>query len=258
MDSSQDNIIHPTAILEGNIRMGCGNRIGPNAVLKGNIEMGDHNIIDTGVFIENNVSLGHHNHLYPYVVVGSVGEMGAKGDVFMVDGWVNIHNEVTIREFSCVNSPFYFPETCIDDKVYVMNKCYIAHDCYLGRGVILSAGVLLGGRVVIGEFSNLGLGATVHQRMHIGSRVMVGMQTVVTKDILPYSLVAGNPARIHRFNRLGAERGGMTDEQIIEMELFFKSDFQNVNDSENPVMKEIDEFLKDHPNSLLEMRANKQ
>ncbi len=258
MESSQDNIIHPTAILEGEIRMGRGNRIGPNAVLKGNIEMGDHNIIDTGVFIENNVRLGDHNHLYPYVVVGSVGEMGAKGDVFIADSWVNIHNEVTIREFSCVNSPFYFPETCIDDKVYIMNKCYIAHDCYIGRGAILSAGVLLGGRCVIGEFSNLGLGATVHQRMHIGTRVMVGMQAVVTKDILPYSLIAGNPARIHRFNRLGAERGGMTEEQIVEMESLFKSGFQNVKESENPAMMEINEFLKEHPNSLFEMRNNRQ
>lgn len=238
--------------------MGRGNRIGPNAVLKGNIEIGDHNIIDTGVYIENNVRLGNHNHLYPYVVIGSVGEMGAKGDVLIADSWVNIHNEVTIREFSCVNSPFYYPETCINDKVYVMNKCYIAHDCFLGRGAILSAGVLLGGRVVIGEFSNFGLGATVHQRMHIGTRVMVGMQTVVTKDILPYSLVAGNPARIHRFNRLGAERGGMTEEQVEEMESIFKSGIKNHTKSENPAMMEINEFLKEHPNSLLEMKANRE
>jgi len=101
--SEQENIIHPTAILEGEIRMGRGNRIGPNVVLKGNIEIGDHNSIDTGAFVENNVRLGNHNHIYPYVVIGSVGEMGAKGDRFNADGWVSIHNEVTIREFVCIN-----------------------------------------------------------------------------------------------------------------------------------------------------------
>ncbi|MEP6647760.1 MAG: hypothetical protein ABJC12_11785 [Saprospiraceae bacterium] len=252
--TNRDNIIHPTAILEGEIRMGRGNRIGPNAVLKGNIEMGDHNIIDTGVFIENNVRLGNQNHLYPYVVVGSVGEMGAKGDQFIADGWVNIHNEVTLREFSCVNSPFYFPETCIDDKVYVMNKCYIAHDCFISRGAILSAGVLLGGRCVVGEHSNLGLGATVHQRVHIGKRVMVGMQAVVTKDILPYSLIAGNPARILRFNRLGAERGGMSEDEILEMEFLFKSGLKKLDGSINPALEEINEFLQEHPGSLMEMK----
>jgi len=252
--SSHDNIIHPTAILEGEIRMGRGNRIGPNVVLKGNIEMGDHNIIDTGVFMENNVRLGNQNHLYPYVVIGSVGEMGAKGDRFIADGWVNIRNEVTIREFVCINSPFYFPETRIDDKVYVMNKCYIAHDCFIGRGSILSAGVLLGGRCVIGEYSNLGLGATVHQRMHIGSRVMVGMQAVVTKDIVPYSLIAGNPARILRFNRVGAERSGMDENRITEMETLFNSSLRIIDDSENPVINEINAFLKSHPNSLVELK----
>ena len=252
---SHDNIIHPTAIIEGEIRMGRGNRIGPNVVLKGNIEMGDHNIIDTGVFMENNVRLGNQNHLYPYVVVGSVGEMGAKGDEFKADGWVSIYNEVTLREFVCINSPFYFPETIIDDKVYVMNKCYIAHDCHVRRGAILSAGVLLGGRSVIGEYSNLGLGATVHQRMHIGSRVMVGMQSVVTKDIIPYSLIAGNPARILRFNRLGAERSGMDEAGIAEMENLFKTGLGTIADSDNPVIMEINEFLKEHPNSLLELKT---
>src|SRR6185503_15792667 len=105
-NSGQNNIIHPTAIFEGNIRMGRGNIIGPNVVLKGNIEMGDNNILDTGVFMENNVRLGNQNHIYPYAVIGSIGEMGAKGDRFIAEGWVNIHNEVTIREFVCINSPF--------------------------------------------------------------------------------------------------------------------------------------------------------
>ncbi len=252
---SQDNIIHPSAILEGSIKMGRGNRIGPNVVLKGNIELGDNNILDTGVFMENNVRLGNQNHLYPYVVVGSVGEMGAKGDQLKADGWVNIHNNVTIREFTSINSPFYFPETCIDDKVYVMNKCYIAHDCFIGRGAILSAGVLLGGRCVIGEYANLGLGATVHQRIHIGPRVMVGMQAVVTKDIVPYSLIAGIPARILRFNRVGAERSGINEEEINELEIFFKSGLQKRDNVKNTVIQEINEFIQSHPNSLLEMKA---
>src|SRR4030095_3573 len=253
--SSHDNVIHPTAILEGEIKMGRGNRIGPNAVLKGNIEMGDHNIIETGVHMENNVRLGNQNHLYPYVVIGTVGEMGAKGDRLIAEGWVSIHNEVTIREFVCINSPFYFAETSIDDKVYIMNKCYVAHDCNIGRGAILSAGVLLGGRCVIGEYSNLGLGATVHQRIHIGSGVMVGMQAVVTKDIVPYSLIAGNPARILRFNRLGAERSGMGENDIVEMETLFKSGLHKIEHSDNPVVNEINEFLESHPNSLVELKT---
>jgi UDP-N-acetylglucosamine acyltransferase len=253
--SDHDNLIHPSAVLEGEIKMGRGNRIGPNVVLKGNIIMGDHNIIDCGVFMENNVRMGNQNHLYPYVVIGSVAEMGAKGDRFIPEGWVSIHNEVTIREFVCINSPFYFPETLINDKVYVMNKCYIAHDCVIGRGAILSAGVLLGGRCVIGEHSNLGLGATVHQRIHVGDRVMVGMQSVVTKDIVPYSLIAGNPARILRFNRIGAERNGIEEKEIEQMERLFKEGLKEMAGVESDIAQEINVFLKDHPTSLLELKV---
>ena len=72
------NNIHPTAILEGEIRMGSRNTIGPHVVLRGNISMGDDNVLKTGVCIENNVTIGHQNHFYPYVNIGSLGEMGSK------------------------------------------------------------------------------------------------------------------------------------------------------------------------------------
>src|SRR5688500_18965055 len=84
------NNIHPTAILEGNIRMGFRNTIGPHVVLRGNISMGDDNVLNTGVCFENNVTIGHQNRFYPYVNIGSLGEMGTKGDRFVEEGGIVI------------------------------------------------------------------------------------------------------------------------------------------------------------------------
>ena len=215
------NNIHPTAILEGDIRMGSRNTIGPHVVLRGNISMGDDNVLRTGVCIENNVTIGHQNQFYPYVSIGSLGEMGAKGDRFVEEGGVVIADEVTVREYLCIHSPVYTYETRISSKAYIMNKSYVAHDCVIGEGVVLSAGVLLAGRVEIGDYANLGLGVTVHQRLHIGANAMVGMQGVVTRDIIPYALVAGSPVRILRFNRMAAERNQVEEKYISEMESLF-------------------------------------
>jgi UDP-N-acetylglucosamine acyltransferase len=249
------NNIHPTAILEGNIRMGARNTIGPHVVLRGNISMGDDNVFKTGVCFENNVTIGHQNVFYPYVSVGALGEMGAKGDRFVEEGGVAIGDEVVLREFVCVHSPVYKYETTISSRVYIMNKGYVAHDCVIGEGVMMSAGVLLGGRVEIGDYANLGLGATVHQRVHIGKYAMVGMQAVISKDILPYSLVAGNPARIMRFNRVGAERSGLDEKLIAEMEaLFYTGQFSSYV-SDNTAWREIREFMEMHPASLLRLKS---
>lgn len=248
------NNIHPTAILEGDIRMGSRNTIGPHVVLRGNISMGDDNVLKTGVCFENNVTIGHQNHFYPYVNIGSLGEMGLKGDRFVEEGGIVIGDETIIREYVCIHSPVYTYETRIYNKVYIMNKSYVAHDCIIGEGVVLSAGVLLGGRVMIGDYANLGLGVTVHQRMHIGANAMLGMQSVITRDIIPYALVAGNPARILRFNRTAAERMEIEEKYISEMESLFYTGHFKKHESYNPVLEEIRAFMEEHPNCLLKWK----
>ena len=57
------------------------------------------------------------------------------------------------------------------------------------------------GAVVIGENVWIGDGAVVLGGVNIGDGVVVGANSVVTKDIEPYCVVAGNPARIIRYNK---------------------------------------------------------
>lgn len=255
MDTSdRRNTVHPTAILDGNIQMGEGNTIGPHVVLSGDITLGNHNTIEAGVIIQNNVTIGNDNYFYPYASIGALGEMGLKGDSFNEEGRVVIGNHVTVREFVCIHSPVYRMETQIDDRVYLMNKCYVAHDCHIGKGTVISAGVLLAGRVVIGQYANLGLGSTVHQRLHIGSYTMVGMQSVVTRDVLPYCTVAGNPARILGFNHKGAERCQAEPKWLAEMQTFFQEGIQHDWDSVNPIKKEVYAFLMKHPEALVKVK----
>ena len=248
------NIIHPTAILEGNVTLGNGNHIGPYVVMRGNIKIGDNNIIGSAAGIKNNVTIGDYNRIYSQASIGPVGEMGLKGDRLVSEGKVIIGNHVTIRESVCIHSPVYTLETRIDDHVYLMNQSYVGHDGIIGNSCVLSAGVLLGGRVTLEEGVTIGLGATVHQRTHIGAYAMIGMQTPVTKDIIPYATVAGSPARIIGFNRIGAERN-ITDEVLLaEMEAFFQKEIHPGQESRNPMIIAIMDFLKMHPEALVHLK----
>ena len=249
--SQQANTIHPTAILEGQVNMGTGNYIGPHVVMRGRIEIGNNNHIDAGTVLENNVVIGNDNYFYPYAVIGALGEMGLKGDFFNEEGNVRIGNNVTIREYVCIHSPVYRQETIIDDFAYLMNKSYVAHDCHIGKYAVLSSGVLLAGRCIVGDHANIGLGTTVHQRRCIGDYAMVGMQSVITRDVLPFSMVAGNPARILRFNKKGVEHKGFESQWIDEVEKFYQKPIQTTADAVNPMIREINHFLLKYPESLV-------
>jgi len=91
-----------------------------------------------------------------------------------------------------------------------MNQSYIAHDCALGKEVILSSNVCLAGKVHLLRGCNLGLGTLVHQYVTIGAFCMIGMGSVITKDVLPFCTVYGNPAMLKKWNNYKFSELGIT------------------------------------------------
>ena len=52
--------------------------------------------------------------------------------------------------------------------------------------------------MVIGKGASIGSGATILPGVNIGEGAMVGAGAVVTKDVPPFTVVVGNPARVIR------------------------------------------------------------
>jgi UDP-N-acetylglucosamine acyltransferase len=76
---------------------------------------------------------------------------------------------------------------------------------------------MIGGHSTVLDGANVGLGAVVHQRLVIGERAMVGMGSVVTKNIPPYATAFGNPAVVRNANKVGMERAGFSADLIGEV-----------------------------------------
>jgi len=64
------------------------------------------------------------------------------------------------------------------------------------------------GDVAIGNDVWIGQGVTILSGVRIGDGAVLGAQSVVTKDVPPYAIVAGNPARVlrYRFDELTIKR----------------------------------------------------
>ncbi len=116
----------------------------------------------------------------------------------------------------------------IGDNTWIGQQCFIhsAGGILIGRNVGIGPGVkilssehedegvevpILASRLVfapvtIDDNCDLGVGAIVLPGVHIGRGVQVGAGAVVTKDIAPYAVAAGVPARVLRMrtNRVGS------------------------------------------------------
>ena len=81
-------------------------------------------------------------------------------------------------------------------NVIVNTGAIVEHDCVVGDHVHVATGARLCGGVRVGEGAHIGAGSTVRQGLTIGERAIVGAGAVVIRDVEPWTVVAGVPARV--------------------------------------------------------------
>jgi len=90
-------------------------------------------------------------------------------------------------------------ETIIGRACIINTGAIVDHECYIDDGVHICPGAHLAGCVEVGRYSMIGTGAIILPRIKISERVIVGAGAVVLKDIPPFTVVVGNPAKFLRY-----------------------------------------------------------
>ena len=134
--------------------------------------------------VGSNTKVWAFSHILQGATIGS--DCNICENVF-IENSVTIGNRVTIK-----NGVQIWDGTSIEDNVFIGPNVTFCNDKYPISGnrnfKLLET--------VIKEGASIGANATILPGLVLGNHCVVGAGSVVTKDIPPYSVVVGNPARI--------------------------------------------------------------
>ncbi len=217
-----------------------------NTVLEGRLQIGNDTIIDHGVITRGRVRIGGGNRIYPYCVIGTGPQRASFREKSTEDslkrfGAIEIGDGNVIKEFSTIHLPTVKKKTVIGSRCYIMAYCHLAHDVEVGDGVIMANQAMLGGHVEVDSFANIGLGNQIHRYCKIGRYPMPGMGNLISKDVLPFSLI--NCQQFTRVNSVGLIRNKVKKSDIAGIKDLYQNEFPNLK-SKTWYEKEIRKFIR--------------
>lgn len=204
--------IHTTSIISEQAKLGTNIRIGPYAVIEANTEIDADNEIRAHAVIKRFSSLGRSNVVHEGAIIG-----GEPQDLDFVDceSYVRVGNQNLIREHATIHRGTQpGSATRIGSNCFVMACAHIAHNCRIGDRVIMANNVALAGHVEIEDQAFLSGGVVVHQFCRIGRLAMIGGNSKIVQDCLPFTITDGVPGRASGLNLIGLRRAGFAVEEI--------------------------------------------
>ncbi len=144
-----------------------------------------------------------------FISIGSVGNTSlrrklcylAKKTEFIfpiiIDNSAIVSEDVQVGEGTFIGKRVLVNTGSVVGSNCILNSgAIIEHDCYLEDFVHISPGSVLCGGVKVGSDSHIGSNSTIIQYRTIGSNVMIGAGSIVTKDIKSNVKALGNPCKI--------------------------------------------------------------
>jgi UDP-N-acetylglucosamine acyltransferase len=214
--------IHPTAIVHAHAKIAESADIGPYCIVGADVSVGARTRLMANDYLEGPLEIGEDNIFYPYSTVGVASQdLKYKGE----RSETRIGHRNKIREFVTIHrgTEGGGMVTHIGSDNLLMAYVHVAHDAQIGDHIQLGNAVTFAGHVVIEDWAVIEAHSGVHQFCRVGKHAFIGGYSVITQDVLPYSMtVSPRESRVFGENKVGLERRGFNKDAIEKLHKVFR------------------------------------
>ncbi len=204
--------IHPSAVVDPDAEIHPSVHIGPGSVIEKGVVIAEENTIASGVRIYRGTRIGRGNRIFHGCVLGcapqdlSFDESVASG--LEIGEYNQLREGVNISRATDPLRP-----TRIGSHNYLMGNVHIGHDCRFGDHNVVVNGAVIGGHVQVSHHVFISGLVAIHQFCRVGEFAMLAGLAKIVRDVPPYCMADGNPARLVGTNVVGLRRNGFSATQ---------------------------------------------
>lgn len=180
-------------------KIGRNCRILPGAYISGETEIGDHVYIGSGARLVGEVHIGNNVIIRENAVIGADGlstdrDESGKALTMPQFGGVVLEDNVQIGALTVI-ARGAIDNTIIKKGSKVDSSSYISHNVIIGEDTFVVGETIMFGSSSTGKGVFVSGNSTIRNGRHIGNKAIVGMGSVVVKNVEDGVVVKGNPAR---------------------------------------------------------------
>lgn len=214
--------VHASAVIAPGAQVPESCTIGPFCTIGPEVVLGESCTLVSHVVLDGRTRIGARNIFYPFSSVGVAPQdlkyRGEPTETILGDD-NTIRESVTISRGTAGGGGV----TRIGSHCLIMTCAHVGHDSQIGNHCILANAATLAGHVVIEDYVTLGAFCPVHQHCTVGRYAFIGGGTIVTQDVLPFSLTsARRENKAFGINKIGLERRGFAPERLKTLQKAFR------------------------------------
>jgi UDP-N-acetylglucosamine acyltransferase len=214
--------IHPSAVVSSGAVVPDSCTVGPFSTIGPDVVLGEGCNLISHVVLDGHTRIGARNAFYPFCSVGiPPQDLKYAGEPTETE----IGDDNTIRESVTISRGTVKGGgiTRVGSKNLLMAYVHIGHDSQVGSNCILANAATLAGHVTIEDHASVGAFCPVHQFCTVGKYSFIGGGTIVTQDVLPFSLTsARRENKAFGINKIGLERRGFSAERLKTLQKAFR------------------------------------
>ena len=214
--------VHPSAVIAAGAVVPVSCSVGPFCTIGPEVVLGEDCTLISHVVLDGRTRIGARNTFHPFCAVGIAPQdlkYGGEPTEAIIGDDNTIRESVTISRGTVGGGGV----TRLGSNCLLMACVHIGHDSQVGSHCILANAATLAGHVVIEDYATVGAFSPVHQHCTVGKYAFIGGGTIVTQDVLPFSLTSSRREnKAFGINKIGLARRGFSAERLQVLQKAFR------------------------------------